>query len=290
MSLVSPQVRGTTGVLCVIGHPVAHSYSPQMHNAAIGALGLDLVYVPFPVDPGRVGTAVEAVRALGLRGMNVTVPHKAAVVPYLDELSPEAARVGAVNTIVNHDGHLTGHNTDIVGVLTSLRETAGLRELPPVVAVLGASGAARGVVYGLAGSPEVERVLVFNRTFSKAEQLADEMARATGTTIEAHPLAEADLSRGLREAGLLVNATSVGMHPQPDQSPIGDWPVLHCGLTVYDCVFNPRETLLLRQATAAGARAFGGIEMLVYQGARSFELWTGIYPPIDVMKEAVGAT
>jgi len=283
------RITATTGVLCVIGHPIAHSFSPQMHNAAIAALGLDLCYVAFDVAPEAVGDAIEGMRALGIRGMNVTVPHKQAVIPHLDELSDEARAVGAVNTIANRQGHLVGYNTDVYGVLTSLRETAGLSILPRAVVVLGASGAARGIVYALATAPGVERVVVLNRTESKARELATDMAAATGREVRGGPLAREAAQAALADAGLLVNATSVGMYPNVHQSPLPDGVKLPPDLVVYDAVFNPRLTRLMQQARAAGCRAVGGIEMLVYQGARSFEIWTGITPPVDVMKRAVGA-
>ena len=281
-------ILGTTQILAVMGHPVAHSFSPPMQNAAIGALGLDLCYVAFRVRPEDVGAALAGMRALNLLGINVTVPHKEAVLPYLDEISEEARRVGAVNTIHHVDGRLVGYNTDVYGILTSLRETAGLDALPETVAVLGASGAARGVVYGLATRREVRRIRIFNRTIEKAERLAEEMSAWTDATLEGLPLEDRALQVGLKDAGLVINATSVGMSPRPDESPLGDSAALHPGLTVYDIVFNPRETRLLQQAKAAGARAVGGIEMLVYQGAKAFEIWTGVYPPVEIMKAAVG--
>jgi len=281
------EIRATTAVLGVIGHPVEHSFSPQMHNAAIRALGLDWCYVAFHVLPGEVGRAMEGLRGLGIRGLNVTVPHKQAVMAYLDEVSEEAQAVGAVNTISNEGGRLIGTNTDVYGILTSLRETAGLKTLPGKVVVLGGGGAARGVVYALSTASETSEIVVLNRTETKAHQLSEEMADRSGKQVEGGALSEEKLRRALLDAGLLINTTSVGMSPKVDASPIGDWDVLHPGLTVYDAVFNPLETRLMRQAKAAGARAFGGIEMLVYQGARSLEIWSGRPAPVGVMKEAI---
>lgn len=280
-------LQSSTRVLGVIGHPVEHSFSPLMQNAAIEALGLNLCYVAFRVKPEEVGQAIHGMKALNLLGLNVTVPHKEAVIPYLDEVSEDARRVGAVNTIHHVDGVLKGYNTDVYGILTSLKETAGLAPLPPTVAVLGASGAARGVVYGLCTRPEVERILIFNRTPDKATALAHEMGRWSHARLEGCPLEESTLRARLNEARLLINATSVGMHPHFEESPVGDGSALHAGMTVYDIVFNPLETKLIRQARAAGAKGVGGIEMLVYQGAKSFEIWTGVYPPVDIMKAAL---
>jgi shikimate dehydrogenase len=280
-------INGSTSILAVIGHPVAHSFSPQMQNAAIRALGLNLCYVAFHVRPEDVGAAIQGMRALNLLGLNVTVPHKEAVIPYLDHLSEEAQRVGAVNTIHQVKGELFGYNTDVYGILTSLKETAGLDPLPETVAVLGASGAARGVVYGLGTKPEVRTIRIFNRTLEKAENLANEMSRWTNARLEAYRLNDPALHEGLRDVGLLINTTSVGMHPNVEDSPVGESAALHPGLVVYDIVFNPLETKLIRQAREQGARGVGGIEMLVYQGARAFEIWTGIYPDVEVMKAAL---
>jgi len=258
-----------------------------MHNAAISALGLDLCYVAFDVAPEGVGSAIQGMRALGILGMNVTVPHKQAVIPFLDELSDEARAVGAVNTIRNCGGKLSGFNTDVYGILTALRDTAGLDPLPARVAVLGASGAARAVVYALASAREVRCVTVFNRTVRKAEDLAREMSAATGTPVAGRPLTIEALREELPECGLLVNATSVGMHPDVEASPLPDPSVLHPDLVVYDAVFNPSETMLMRQAFSVGCRAYNGLDMLLHQGARSFEIWTGISAPVDVMREAL---
>jgi shikimate dehydrogenase len=258
-----------------------------MQNAAIDALGLNLRYVAFHVRPEEVGAAVASVRALNLLGMNVTLPHKEAVIPFLDEVSEEARRVGAVNTIHHRDGRLVGHNTDVYGILESLKETAGLDPLPGRVAVLGASGAARGVVYGLGSKKEVRLVRIFNRTEEKAERLAREMSAWTSATMQSRPMTPESLKEGLADIDLLINATSVGMHPREDESPVGDGAALHPGMVVYDIVFNPLETRLIRQAREAGAEGVGGIEMLLYQGARSFEIWTGVRPPIEAMKAAL---
>jgi shikimate dehydrogenase len=280
-------INGSTSILAVIGHPVAHSFSPQMQNAAIRALDLNLCYVAFHVRPEEVGAAIQGMRAFNLLGLNVTVPHKEAVIPYLDQLSEEAQRVGAVNTIHHFHGKLIGYNTDVYGILTSLKETAGLDPLPETVAVLGASGAARGVVYGLCTKPEVRTIRIFNRTVEKAERLAEEMSRWTSARLEAYPLNNDALQKGLEDAGLLINTTSVGMHPNSDESPVGEGTSLHPSLVVYDIIFNPLETQLVKQARSAGAVGVGGIEMLVYQGARAIEIWTGIYPPIEAMKAAL---
>ena len=274
-------ISGRTGVLGVIGHPVSHSGSPAMHNAALAVAGLDYVYVAFPVPPEGAAHVGRAMRHLGIRGLNVTVPHKQAVLPGLDEVAPEARAIGAVNTIDHRDGRLVGHNTDAYGVLASLRE-GGLERLPPKVALLGAGGAAQAVLYALLSRPEVEEVLLLNRTVSRAEALAASLDG--GGRVRAAPLAE---TARAREAGLVINATSIGMEPEAGVSPLGGGSVLHDGMVVLDIVYKPLRTLLLRQAAAAGARALDGLGMLVHQGARAFEIWTGARPPVDVMRRAI---
>lgn len=270
-------------MLGVIGNPVAHSVSPAMQNAAIARMGLDYVYVPFRVEHEDVGRAVDAIRALGIVGMNVTVPHKEAVIEHLDEVSREALVIGSVNTIANAGGFLRGMSTDGSGFIRSVEELGvkpeGLRAV-----VVGAGGTAKATVYALAARGA--RVEVLNRTVERAEKLAESVNEALGTGFVSPGSLDPDHVReSLKEAELFVNCTSVGMHPMPDEIPVPA-DALHSGLLVYDQVYNPRRTLLLQAAEAAGARAASGLRMLVYQGAISFEIWTDLEPPVDVMEEA----
>lgn len=278
------QLSGETRVLGVIGHPVGHTSSPAMHNAAIAALGLDYVYVAFPVRPEDLGQALAGIRALQIRGLNVTVPHKVGVMALLDEISPEARTIGAVNTIDHSEGRLIGHNTDAFGVMQSLRLDGGLEKLPLRVALLGAGGAARAILYGLLQCPEVENVALLNRTADRAEALAaaldPEGRRVVPGTLDEHS------GKVVGQAGLLINSTSMGMHPHPDASPLPDPTCLHPGMVVLDIVYNPLETLLLRQARQAGARPVDGLGMLARQGARAFAIWTGMEPPVEAMRAA----
>jgi shikimate dehydrogenase len=275
-------ISGRTGILGVIGHPVSHSGSPAMHNAALESTGLDYVYVAFTVPPEGAEGVGDAMRALNIRGLNVTVPHKQTVISCLDEVSQEAQAIGAVNTIDHRDGRLYGHNTDAYGLVASLREEGGLQRLPAKVALLGAGGAARAILYALLAAEEVEHVALLNRTIARAESLAMDLNAGSRVTVQ--PLAE---TTALADAGLVINSTSIGMEPDAEASPLGDGAGLHDGMVVVDIVYKPLETRLLQQARVAGARTVDGLGMLVHQGARAFELWTGVAPPVDVMRNAL---
>lgn len=276
-------ITSRTGLLGVIGYPVEHSSSPAMHNAALARTELDFAYLPFAVPPDRVAEVPVAMRTLGIRGLNVTVPHKVAVMEGLDEISEEARAIGAVNTIANRDGHLTGYNTDAEGVIASLRLDGGLDVLPAAVVLLGAGGAARAILYALLQAEEVKEITLLNRTLDKAEALAADLDPGSRRVRVGTP----GTGAAIREAGLLINATSVGMHPGPEASPLPDPSVLHDRLTVLDIVYKPRRTRLLAQAEEAGAATVDGLGMLVHQGARAFEIWTGVPAPVEEMKQAL---
>lgn len=278
-------LTGKTTVYGVIGDPVAHTLSPLMHNHALGIMGLDCVYVPFHVVPERLGDAVRGMRAFGIRGLNVTVPHKTAVMQYLDDISPEARVIGAVNTILVEGGRLRGDNTDVFGFLMCVLKGGHLENLPSKVCVLGAGGAARGVVYACANRDEVEEVVVANRTVSKAETLAGEIAGSSGKRIVAVPNEGNAFNDAVSGAGLVVNTTSVGMHPDTSSTPVPDLTLFHHGQIVCDIIYSPLETRLLREAASRGASTLNGLAMLAYQGARSLSLWTGKEAPADAMLE-----
>ena len=282
---MSELLSGRTQLVGVMGWPVAHSVSPPMHNAALRALGLDWAYIPLPVPPDRLAEAVRGARALGLRGFNATVPHKQALLSLVDELTPAARAIGAVNTVVIREGGGSlGHNTDAGGFIRALRE-AGFAPDGCGALILGAGGAARAVVYALASVGA--RVTICNRTAARAEALADEMRLAVaGAAIQAAPLDGATLARLGEGAQLIVNTTTLGMWPEVDGSPWPDELPFPRGAFAYDLVYNPRETAFIRQARAAGAMAADGLGMLIHQGAEAFALWTGQQPPIDIMRAA----
>ena len=271
--------------LGIIGYPIGHSISPRFQQAALDFCGIDAEYRAYPVAPEDVGRFVAGLRQPGILGINVTVPHKEAVIPFLDEIDDWATEAGAVNTIVNRQGRLTGHNTDGYGFLRALQEGGGFQPRGRRTLILGAGGAARGVVLALAREG-VGYLTIANRTPERAESLA-QLARGRGITAQAIPLSGADLTEAAASAELIVNCTTIGMTHGPGaaDSPLPRQAIPVTAL-VYDLVYNPLETRLLRDAAQIGAATLGGIQMLVYQGAASFELWHEQPAPVAVMLEA----
>lgn len=280
---------GTTRVAGVIGWPVRHSLSPPMQNAALAALGLNWVYVPFAVAPERVRDGMAAIRALDLVGLNVTIPHKAAVLPYMDELSDEARALGGVNTVVHHDGRLIGHSTDGAGFLRSLREIGedvGGRE----VCLIGAGGSARAVALAVCRAG-ASGLTVVNRTLAKAQCLAAQMSGlCPGVKVAAVGLATPQAEAAVSNARVVIDSTAVGMYPHHETEPVvpGQW--LHSEQVVCDLTYNPRDTVLLQAARRQNAGTLDGTGMLVHQGALALELWTGEKAPVEVMRAALLAS
>jgi len=274
----------STKIACIIGDPVSHSLSPAIHNAAFAALGLNWVYVAFRVDDSHLAQAVQGLRALGVVGFNVTMPHKKAVARLLDELDVEAEMIGAVNTVQAKDGRLIGHNTDGAGLVRSLLVDLAFSVRGKSAVVFGAGGAARAIVVALATSG-CESLTVVNRTKEKADILV-ELVRANFSACQAKAFGSPeDYSDVMRHADLIVNATSVGMHGG-GETPL-DVKLICERHIVYDIVYNPEITALLAAASAAGAAVMGGKRLLLYQGMASFEIWTGRSAPAAVMESAL---
>ena len=266
----------------VIGDPITHSLSPAMHNAAFNHLKLDFVFLAFRVKAAELENAVRGMRGLGIRGLNVTMPHKAAVTRYLDEVDSTVKFLGSANTVLNEGGKLLGFNTDGVGALQALREN-GVNPDEKKLLLLGAGGAAKAAAFSLA--QEAEALCILNRAPEKAKELAGALNRMFGTKVVSDVLSPSTIQKNLHDADILVNATSVGMHPNISQSLVAtQW--LKPNLCVMDIVYNPVETKLAKDAKAAGAKVISGVEMLLYQGAASFEIWTGRVAPIEVMRNA----
>ncbi|MEM4246536.1 MAG: shikimate dehydrogenase [Candidatus Bathyarchaeia archaeon] len=278
------RVDSRTRLCCLLGDPVTHSVSPQMHNAAFSHLELNFCYMAFRVVRRELPSAVEGVRALGIRGFNVTVPHKVEIIPLLDEVDETARKISAVNTVLNKDGRLIGFNTDGAGFIKAVGED---RIRGKNAVMIGAGGAARAIAFSLAG--RCRSLTILNRTSRKAVALAGEVERTTGCRIMGLGLSSEEAGEALRRCELLINSTIVGMYPDVSRTII-DNNLINPGMVVFDAVFNPAETRLLREARLRGAYTVSGLEMLVHQGAEAFKIWTGAEPPLEVMREAaVGA-
>ncbi|NMC06107.1 MAG: shikimate dehydrogenase [Candidatus Lokiarchaeota archaeon] len=278
-------LSGKTKILCVIGDPIEHTMSPAMHNAAIRALGLDLVYVAFHVRPSMLEPAIDGFRALGITGINVTIPHKVVAMQYLEEIDPVAKAIGAINTIKNEGGKLIGRNTDADGAARALK-ASGVSIKGARVAMLGAGGAARAVGFALVKEGAAVTIVYRREDASMASDLARDIQRAFPSgSIATLVMDKAGIETACRDSTILVNATPVGMHPKPGETLV-DPSLLHGGLSVFDVVYNPLETRLIKDARKAGCKVVPGIDMLVYQGALALEWWTGKDAPVDVMKRA----
>ena len=279
-------VKSTTRIYGIFGHPIEHSLSPVMQNNAFSELDLDSVYVAFDVPPPRISDAVSAIRALGISGINVTIPHKENIMTHLDEISTDAMLVGAVNTISNVDGRLIGFNTDVGGLLRALKDDLGFIPEGKKVFLVGAGGAARAAAVGL-GRNYVSEIVIVNRTLSKAEDLAEEFGgHFPKVDIKAVMLSdEVKVKEYIAGSDIIINASSAGMK---EESPL-DLPLhlLPENAVIYDLVYEPKETPLLKGAKRAGFKAFSGHSMLLFQGAEAFEIWTGLVAPVKTMRKAL---
>jgi shikimate dehydrogenase len=276
-------ISGKTKVCGVIGDPIEHTLSPLMHNAAFEALKLDFVFSAFKVKPDEVGNAVAGMRALNIQGLNVTMPHKNAVIKYLDDLDQTAKSLSAVNTIQNKNGKLLGFNTDGIGALAALREN-DVEPKGKKIVLFGAGGAAKAIAFAL--GKEAGELSILNRTMKPAVELANRLKLTFNMKVFVYALSPFTVKATLAEADLLINASSVGMNPNADQTLVPS-KLLKPELAVMDIVYNPLETKLAKDAKAAGAKVVSGVEMLIYQGAASFEIWTGCKAPVEVMRKAV---
>lgn len=283
--MMESRISGHTGLLAVIGSPIAHSGSPKIYNYGFERLGLDYVYVAFDIKEHEVKDAIAAMRTFGMRGCNVTMPNKTEVVKYMDELSPAARIIGAVNTIVNDNGRLKGYITDGEGVVNSLRDN-GVSVQGKKLVVAGAGGAATAIQVqcALDGAGEI---VIFNRTVSRAEETAQMILREVPScTVKAYDIADTErMTEEIRSSEILINATSVGMKPMEQESIVRDLTAFHPGLTVLDAVYEPVETRLLREAKEAHCHCIGGKSMLLWQAAAAFKLYTGLDLPVEELKE-----
>ncbi|MDE0011799.1 MAG: shikimate dehydrogenase [Candidatus Poribacteria bacterium] len=280
-----PMLTGHTRIVGIIGDPIEHSRSPQMHNAAFAKAGLDYVYVPFHVRPDDLAHAIAGFKALNVVGINVTLPHKQAVIPYLTSISREAELVGAVNTLTFVDDEIHGDNTDAPGVLRALEEEGDMSvPVGQEVVVLGAGGSARAVVVALALGG-VASITIANRTVERAVSLAEEMQQKTNILMHGMGLADARLPDAVSRCMLLINTATASMDPTQPLLVSADW--LQSNTIVYDIVYTPPVTPLMKAASARRCPTLGGIGMLVHQGAIAFEKWTGVTPCTQTMHHAL---
>jgi len=279
-------ITGTTKLLGVIGYPVAHSLSPVMHNTAIAHLGCDYIYLPFPIAPCDLETALRGLAAIGVQGFNVTIPHKQTIMPLLTEITATAQAIGAVNTVWLTDQGWMGTNTDVLGFLAPLK-TRGLEWSQSTAVILGNGGAARAVVAGC-GQLGVARIQVVGRNLVKLKDFYHSwLPHPLGEHLSVHSWDE--LPTLLPTAQLVVNTTPIGMHPQEQESPLHEveMAALQPGAIAYDLIYTPRPTRFLTQAQQQGAIPIDGLEMLVQQGAAALELWLHQPVPVDHMRRSL---
>lgn len=264
------EINTKTNLYCVLGDPVSHSLSPLMHNTAFEHIGYNGVYLAFGVKD--LSSAVAGIRALGIQGASVTIPHKITVMDYLDEIDEQALKIGAVNTIVNKNGHLYGYNSDCLGAINALKEKTPIQGKKVVIA--GAGGAARAIAFGVLA--EGGHLTILNQIKEEGENLARDLG------VHYYPLSDyAD-----HDCDILINATPLGMTPNVDDMPVGE-EYLKSSMTVMDIVYNPLKTKLLQKAEKAGCKTVDGVSMFVYQGVSQFESWTGEKAPVDLMRSVV---
>lgn len=278
-------ISGKTEVVGLFGYPVRHTASPAFQNAGFRAAGLDWVYLPFEVHPDDLAQAIAGIVALGFRGINLTIPHKQAVMEYLDELSPEAEIIGAVNTIEIREGRLKGYDTDGSGFLRSIREESGIEPADKAIFLMGAGGAGRAVAVQsiLDGAAEV---FVCDCDEERSHSLVSAIDRGIRPgAAKFVPFAHPSIRSALQKADIFVDATPLGMKPDDPLSVNPEW--LNPSLFVYDLVYNPPETPLLLAAKHRGCRTRNGLGMLLYQGCIAFEIWTGVSAPVDDMRNAL---
>lgn len=280
-------VKATTNIYGIFGHPVKHSLSPDMHNSAFNELGLDSVYVAFDIEPDNIGEATNSIKVMGIKGINITIPHKQTIIPYLDEVSPDAKLTGAVNTVKNEAGKLSGFNTDVGGFLRAIKEDLDFAPEGKTLFLIGAGGAARAVLSAFCMNKGAV-VYIADIIKDKAIELADHF-KSNFKEIRFETINIEDsgiISEKFSEADILVNASPAGMDGVGNL----DIPLKSLKQTavVYDLVYKPVNTQLLQDARELGHKASGGLTMLLYQGAESFEIWTGETAPVVVMKKALG--
>ena len=294
-------VDGKTKILGVIGDPIEHTFSPAMHNAGLNELGLNYIYLPFHVKEDMLGECIQGAKAMGIKGLNVTIPHKSNVIKHLDDIDSVASMIGAVNTIQfiydednessNQDNGINvrtkGFNTDGYGCVRAIEEKTSIKDKK--VSITGAGGAARAVAFQIANSG-IDELSILNRNLSKAQSLANDLKtnlEGIGIDISINAYDLEELKRELSDSDIFIDTTPIGMYPNVDDKPVASADMLHEDLLVNDIVYTPMKTSLIREAELANAEVVYGYKMLLYQGIRSFEIWLGREAPVEVMEKAL---
>ena len=272
-----------TKLICIIGHPIEHSLSPLMHNALFEDLKLDYAYLAFDVHSNNLKAAFEGIRALKIEGANITIPHKQEALKYMDELDPLVKEIGALNTVKNENHKLIGRNTDALGAKKALND-ANFDLRGKKVILMGAGGAARAICHVI--KEEIDELMIINRTINNAKRLATELEKDSRLKIKSFELRNPSIVNLVQSADILINTTSIGMYPDFTKSPLPKQ-ALDEHLSVFDVIYNPLETQLLKDASDKGCKTLGGLDMLINQGALAFEWWTSKKPNIKLMKEKV---
>ncbi|MFX1493473.1 MAG: shikimate dehydrogenase [Promethearchaeota archaeon] len=273
-------ITACTKILCIIGHPIEHSMSPIMHNAAIQDLGLDYLYIAFDIPPNKLKEAIKGLKTLNIRGINVTLPYKEKVMKFIDKVDQTAQKIGAINTIKNEDGLLIGRNTDAEGANKALFD-AGCEITGKNVVLIGAGGAAKAILYSLAS--DTNKITIINRSEDRAKKLVNELKNKMDINIESKKYDEIILKEEISNADILINATPIGMFPMIDITPVSK-KIIHKDLFVFDLIYNPLETKLIKDSKEIGCQTLSGLDMLVNQGALAFEWWTNKKPNLELMK------
>lgn len=277
-------ITGKTKLLGVIGNPIEHSVSPLLHNTISRELGLDIIYVPFRVEPGDLENAIKGIRALNIAGFNVTIPYKRDILQLIDETDKNACLIGAVNTVKNMGGRLIGYNTDADGFARAFKEDTGSTFIDKKVALLGAGGAARALAVKIAAEGASD-LFIINRTKEKADQIAQLVNREVNNIARSLVLNTENSREVFSECDIIINTIPVGMYPDVGKSPVDEKYKFRSGQIVYDAIYNPFKTLFLSKAEQNGCLAVNGLSWLFYQGVMAFEIWTGIKLDGELLKK-----
>lgn len=286
---IESSITGKTRILAVIGNPIEHSISPQLHNTISKYLGLDFAYVPFKVDKNRLTEAVNGMRALNVAGFNITIPFKEEVIGLLDKVSEDALLMGAVNTVKISDGFLCGYNTDAEAFAKSFKEETGSGFKGKTAIIAGAGGTARALACKIV-MEGAKRIYLINRTESKAVNICNLINTNFGKSnlAESFSTESPDAINAFKAADIIVNTTSAGMSPNINERPLEGYPEFSSNQAVYDVIYNPGKTRFLEDASKCGCKIANGLGMLFYQGIYAYEIWMGIKLPEDMLKELYG--